>query len=237
MTEAKPARQRVPFPVVLLLLLVAGLLLGGVVIPRFKLRGLVDELGDSSRSHAAYVRLKDMGAEPVPALLSALSDPAWAGRDEAIDLLGRAGDARAVEPLLAITEPDLQDERLDALGRLRGDRALAEVLKALRGQDVALQFPALRALIDWKEAPTETLVADVEPFLRSEQSGLREFAARFMGARRHAPAVGALIGLLSDPDAGVRQTAALALKQLGDPAGIAAVDSAMATGAVTPEEN
>lgn len=233
MAEARP---RVPFPVVLLLLLVAGLVLGGVVIPRFKLRGLVADLSDPARRTAAYIRLEG-NADAVPALIAAAGDPAFAGRGEAIDLLGRSRDPRALETVLAITDADLQDERLDALGRLRGQEALAEVLKALRGEDVALKFPALRALIDWKEVPAETLAPDVLPFLGHEQAGLREFAARFVGVRRHAPAVGALIGRLSDDDAAVRQVAAWSLTQLGDPAGLAAVDSAMRSGAVTPEEN
>lgn len=236
------ARPRVPFGVVLVLLLVVGLGLGRALQPGLRLRGLVADLADPDRRGAAYRTLyEEVRGDAIPALLEVATDPKAPlhQRSEAVELLGRIGgsygDARPLPALLALDEPDLALVRLEALGRLRGEEALAAVLDALRGPDVPKKFPALRVLADWKEADTARLLPDVEPFLDHEQPGLREFAAKFMGVRRHGPAVPALVGKLRDPDGTVRQMAAWSLAQIGTQDAVAAVQSAIETGAVNPE--
>lgn len=243
MTETKDAStggpaSAVPFPLVLLLLLFAGLLAGRLVVgPPVDAGALATDLGDPSRRTIAYMKLLELGPDAVPALLEVVRQPASPGRGDALELLGRIGDARGLPAALAVDDPRLQNTRLEALGRLRGEAALAEVLAALRGGDPSLQFPALRSLAEWHEVDTARLLPDVEPFLEHELGGLREFAVRFMGARRHAPAVPALIARLRDDEAPVRQAAAWALSQVGTQDAVAAVDSAMKSGAVLAEED
>ncbi len=235
--SSEPTRggPRVPFPIVLVLLLVAGLGLGRLLSSGPDVRGLTADLADPAKRTIAYGKLLDLREAAVPALLEVVGQPGSPARGEAIDLLGRMGDPRAVPALLAVDDPELADERIAALGKLQGDEALAAVLAALRGPDVALKFPALRALAVWRDVDTACLLPDVEPYLTHELSGLREFAARFLGARRHAPAVPTLVGLLRDDDASVRQTAAWALSQIGTQDAVAAVDSALKSGAVSSE--
>lgn len=243
MSEDKPRGPgpRVPFPVVLVVLLVVGLGAGKALAPWWTRRQLIDDLADPARRTLAYQKLLDQGPDAVPALLGVLEgDRSSLARAEAVELLGRIRDQRAYHPILSIDEPELAHVRLEALGRLGGSGALAEVLSALRGPDPSLQFPALRALTDWSDgeepdAFTANVVPEVEPFLTHGEAGLREFAAKFMGTRRHQPAVPALIGLLRDDDGSVRQMAAWALAQLGTGDAVAAVDSAIQAGAVSPD--
>jgi HEAT repeat protein len=196
------------------------------------------ELRDpATKGREPYLRLLDAGADAVPALMNVAADPSDAGRGPAVELLGRIGDPRGLPVVLSCDDPALATTRIEGLGRLHGDEALAAVLLALRGDDMELKFPALRVLADWKEVSTERLLPDVEPYLHHELFGLREFAVKFMGARRHAPAMGTLIGLLRDPEPAVRQMSAWSLLQIGDSFGIASVDSAIASGAVEPEED
>jgi hypothetical protein len=232
----------VPFGVVLVLLLVAGLGLGRVLRGPLRLRGLVADLADPEKRGVAYRTLyEDVRQDAIPALIEVAADPEapMHQRSEAVELLGRIGgsygDTRPLPTVLALAEPELVLVRIEALGRLRGEEALAEVLEALRGPDVPPKFPALRVLADWRDADTARLLPDVEPFLEHEQAGLREFAVKFMGARRHAPAVPALVGKLRDPDGTVRQMAAWSLAQIGTQDAVAAVQSAVETGAVNPE--
>ena len=199
--------------------------------------GLVAELGDPATRTAAYVRLAERGAAAAPALLAAARDPAFPARAEAIELLGRARSADALPFLLGLDEPALADERLTALGRIRGEQALAALLTALASGDrLELRFPALRALASWPGLDADVVAQRVVPYLDHAQWGLRELAARAVGEHRHAPATPRLIELLGDGEPAVRQTAAWALMQIGDPEGRAAVERALAKGAVAFEE-
>lgn len=237
MSEDKPKGPgaRVPFPVVLVVLLVVGLVAGKALAPWWTRRRLVQDLADPAKRTIAYQKLLDLGPDAAPSLIDALADPAWPARGEAVELLGRLRDPRALPPILALDDPALAQVRLEALGRLGGEDALAELLEALRGDDVALKFPALRAVADFGDVELGRLLPDVEPYLAHEQAGLREFAAKFMGARRHQAAVPALIGLLRDDDASVRQMAGWALAQVGTGDAVAAVDSAIQAGAISPD--
>lgn len=225
---------RVPFPIVLVGLLLVGLVLGRALSSGPDVEALTADLEDPAKRTIAYGKLLDLREAAVPALLEAVGRPGLA-RGEAIELLGRIGDARALPVILAVDDPSLADERLNALGKLQGDEALGEVLAAARGSDVELKILAVRALAGWREVDAARLEADVEPCLRHEVPGLREVAAQFMGAHRHAPAAPTLIGMLRDDDATVRQKAAWALAQIGTQDAVAAVDSALQTGAVSPE--
>lgn len=208
----------------------------GSAAPR-RVDALIAEMADPASRTQAYLRLRDQGAAAAPALLEAAQDPTYAARAEAVELLGRARSQEALPFLVGLTEPSLADARLGALGQIRGERALAAVVAALDQQErPELYFPALRALSAWPDLAQEVVAQRIVPFLGHAEWGLRELAARGVGEHRHAPAVATLIGLLRDDEPQVRQTAAWALMQIGEPRGRAAVDEALKSGAVVSEE-
>jgi HEAT repeat protein len=197
---------------------------------------LVGELAGHETRTAAYQQLLERGPDAVEALLEVAKDPQAPARADAIELLGRIRDARAVPAVLAVDDPELAHVRLTALGRLRGPEAQAAVLAALAGADEPLHFPALISLIEWPD-PDGALARVATPFLKSPHPGLREAAALFCGKHVLGDRTDDLIGLLKDVDGTVRQAAARALLQIGSEAATAAVDSAIEAGGVIPDEN
>lgn len=198
-------------------------------------RLVVDLAGHETRT-AAYQQLLERGPDAVEPLLEVAADPQAPARSDAIELLGRLRDARAVPTVLAVDDPELAHVRITALGRLRGPEARQAVLAALAGADEPLKFPALNSLIEWPD-PDGVLAPAATPFLRSEHAGLREAAALFCGKHHLGDRTDDLIGLLSDAEGTVRQAAAFALRQIGSEAAVAAVDSAIEAGRVIPDEN
>ena len=142
---------------------------------------------------------------------------------------GGIGDLRAGPVLLAIDDPNLARERLEALGAIPDPRTLPVLLEALHSKRAELSYSALFCLVQRDDAPIDVLV----PFLGSGRSRERSLAAEAMGNRRHLPALLTLIEMLDDEESQVREAAARALLQLGDPKGNAAVDRGVERGAVT----
>lgn len=218
----------------------AALLLGGLslvaVWPRLRVRSLIRDLDDPERRLAATQDLLATGPAAVPALIEVVSDPDHRARVDAIELLGRIGDARALPALLAASDdPGLRRQRLEALGRLRGPEALEAVLLGLKAPELELQLTALAALEDWPD-PEGKQVPLLTGYLDDPRPGFKVHAARGLGTRRHAPAVPRLIQLLGHADGLVRDAAGRALVQIGTPEAQAAVEQALASGAVSFEE-
>lgn len=199
-------------------------------------RRLTVELAGHETRTVAYQQLLERGPDAVPPLLEVAADPQAPARADAIELLGRIRDRRAVPTVLAVDDPELAHVRITALGRLRGPEAQQAVLAVLAGADEPLKFPALISLIEWPD-PDGVLAPAATPFLRSEHAGLREAAALFCGKHHLGDRTDDLIGLLTDPDGTVRQAAAKALMQIGSQAATSAVDSAIEAGRVIPDEN
>lgn len=199
---------------------------------------LVRELEDPTERTRAGFKLLDQGQEAVPALLRAAQDPDFKARARAIDLLGQLRAPEAVPLLLKLNDPALAEVRVVALGRIQGAEALAAIRKVLKDPQapVPVTFAAVRAAAGWQDPPQD-LDADVEPYLHHDVWGLREFAAAYFGAHKRVEAVPALIGLLKDSNASVRRKAAWALMQIKAPAGVKAVDEALAAGAIPPDQD
>lgn len=245
MNEPPPVSAPRVSPGVLVAVCVVVGLVAGVLGPRaltaYRTEQLLDDLTDSAKKTAAYLRLLDLRGRAVPALLGRLDDEGYAARGDALELLGRSGDRRALARILALNEPALAHDRLVALGNLGGPEAQRELVAALEralapGGDLSLAFPALKALGDWPELPGAITVRFL-PLLEHEQWGLRELAARGLGSQGYAAAEPALIALLRDPNLSVRQGAAWSLERLGTPTAVDAVAKALDAGLIPPEEN
>jgi serine/threonine-protein kinase len=113
------------------------------------------------------------GPAAVPALIGALDDPDWWVSERAIDALGKSGDARALEPLVACTEraPAVAVLAARALGALADPRAV----------------PALSALLD---SPAPELRAEAQAALATFPGERLDAAvrARLGAASASAPA-------------------------------------------------
>src|SRR5207253_2753601 len=155
----------------------------------------------------------------VPAALEAVAPPSHLA--QAVTESVRAGYStpQAVEMLAQLCAPDFNETLLEIVARWdpssrvpSGDTAAAvsAALSVLEHApwDNARLFPALCALL--QRRPDSRLTAQI---------------ARILGARRHfrdesdAPALEALLPLLSSPHGEVRAQAAESLSQLGEPLG------------------
>jgi HEAT repeat protein len=95
--------------------------------------------------------LAEFGAPAVPNLIAALNDKKPSVCGAAAGALGRIGDPRAVEPLIAVLAAReeagwVKVAAADALGRLGDPRALKPLLTALRAVGIDLSCAAAKAL-------------------------------------------------------------------------------------------
>ena len=131
----------------------------------------------------------------VEPMLAALNDNDRAIRETAVQVLGLAGDRRAVEPLLRVLSITTSEYRcwacMDALGRLGDPRAIDAI----------------------------------RPYLTHETKELRRHAAYSLSLLRDDRVVEPLKSLLRDPEIQVRETAVAALAATTRPRALDAVRS------------
>ena len=151
---------------------------------------LLSALGDSDNevSSRAADALEVLGTRAVPLLIEALADAQPRVRHRAAGVLGKTGDARAVQPL---------SQAWRAARYARGDNIRYSAAQAL----VTIGEPALSALIE---------------ALSDEGAEVRRVAAISLGRVGNPSATAPLIGALRDADGLVRGRAAEALLQVGD---------------------
>jgi hypothetical protein len=151
------------------------------------------------------------------ALSTGLTEPEPSIRYTAAMLLGRQGDARAVNVLIEAAgagERDCQLRAIAALGQLRDERASAALAAALASEDEEVHWAASQALCVLKEAAFPALIQT----LKAPKPHVRWHAARGLGDIGDARAAGSLAEALLDDDFSVRWAAAEALTKLGAPA-------------------
>ncbi|WP_292365513.1 MULTISPECIES: HEAT repeat domain-containing protein [unclassified Methanoculleus] len=151
--------------------------------------------------------------EPLAALLA---DPEVGVRWKATEALGRLGSP-AVGPLTESLRSDDVDVRwmaAVALGGIGDPAAIPALMGALNDGDAYVRSRAALALGAIGEAAREGLIAS----LSAGNERVRWGAALALGSIGGESAIKALIGALRDPDGDVRQRAAGALGDIGEPA-------------------
>ena len=181
--------------------------------------------------------LRNRGVVSWADLLAVLDDPA-AGEDRATAcwLLGRAGDERALGPLVAALhdpDPRLRGEAARALGALGSPRAVPELIAVLQtdaNPDTRMAAAHSLGLFSDHRA-VDALLARLAD--RSENPRVRGFAAEALAGPGERRAVPALIAALGDPSVEVRFWAAFALGEIGDPAALSALQQLARTDEAT----
>jgi len=136
---------------------------------------------------------------------------------EAAEFLGAAGDAAAVEPLVAALGDEdaaLRQRAAMALGELASPEAIPALISALGDRDRAVQWFAATSLAKIGTPAVEPLIAELHRDERDAVVG----AVMALGRMRAERAVGPLVTLLSAPDLYVREHAVEALVAIGRPA-------------------
>ncbi len=140
-----------------------------------------------------WEELVPLGPVAVEPLLMMLSEDSVVRRD-AVNVLGRLGDARATGPLLAMLEGVSSSDRqaaIQALGRLRDARATGPLLALLGGADSSERRAAIHALVHIGDPRS---VDSLLPLVRDVEVG--GFAAQALGEIGDQRAVEPLISAL-----------------------------------------
>jgi HEAT repeat protein len=160
-----------------------------------------------------HLRLRD--ALVFPIALSRLKDLKKLVRIDAIDVLGKLGDTRAVDALIAALQDSdsvVRRHAADALGKLGATHAVEALITTLRDPDSFVRFSAADALGVLGD------IRAVEPLINSLNDpnlSFRNHAIDALGTLKDARAVISLINAQIDADQSNCTRAAHALRQLG----------------------
>lgn len=175
---------------------------------------LFGESNDTGRCNAAIEVLTKLGANSVPHLLRALTDPNARVRKFITDILGQIADARAEEALIKGLEDSDENVRMaaaEALGEYSSHDSHEALIKLLHGPDLALKFCAMQSLAKMgREIPLE----EIEPLVK--QSILRRAAFDALGTSTRPEATAMLIDGLNDSSRSSRNAAIRSLGRILD---------------------
>lgn len=130
--------------------------------------------------------------------------------------LGKLGDVRAVEPLIAaLSDQDMnvRESAIEALGNL-GKAAVVPLIARLQDYDAGVRSGASDALVKVGEPAIEPLIA----CLKDNDADVRRRAAIALSKLGDVRAVAPLIACLKDNDADMRSGVSDALVKMGEPA-------------------
>lgn len=178
---------------------------------------LVRLLGAEEARHDVVEAFVRCGASAVPLLVEQLGATDRETKQAAIVTLGRIGDRRAVEPLIALLEerdPDLCVTIASALARLGDQRAFEPLLPLLADKDVAVRQAVVGAL---NSIGHPGMAARISDMLDGPDALLRESAVKIAGYFGYAECADALIARCSDGDESVRAAAIEHLPYFDDP--------------------
>lgn len=162
--------------------------------------------------------LVHIGKTGLSELLSIVAERNPATICDAVKVLGRIGDKRAVPSLLmAMEHADVRLRRtvLEALGLLGDRSALGKIVAAISDPDESVQLSALQAV---QRVPDLRAVKPIISILHSTQnSALKLQSVNALATCGSQKAVVILTALLPDADAELQKAIAKALCQLGSP--------------------
>ena len=176
--------------------------------------------GLSADSRTTLIRI---GAPAVDPLIEALNDNHAAVRKEAVLILGKIKDPRAVAPLIGALKDkdyDVEHRAADALANI-GDPAVGPLIAGFKDADIGAGFGAASInsaaplILGRIGAPAVEPLIDA---LKGPNSTVRKYAAVALGFTKDARAVEPLIDALGDKVADVWMAATAALGQIGAPA-------------------
>lgn len=194
------------------------------------------------RAHAIEALSSFHDSRIPPVLVAALKDPATAVRKEAVRALGVRAYLDAELDLVNLLKPLLSDIRLEvcqqaaiAIGRVKTDAAAAALFELLRSPltPVELQIETVRAL-SWSETAAaleylqQTLIAELNNTNSPIFQEIVTVLGRVEKPELKAKAAEIMIDLLESnhpavQSAGIKQSLALGLGQLGDMRGLDAL--------------
>ena len=186
--------------------------------PEFK--AVLESLNDPNpkvRAVVVDILSKSKRQQALPSLVQVLrQDKDASVRSKVAEDLGRIGDKRSVDPLIASLDDDDDNVRREvalALGRIGDKRSVDPLIASLDDADDNVRREVALALgrIGDKRAvdPLIKLLGDTD-------NGVREKAAESLGNIGDKQAVAPLIELLGDADSDVREEAADSLAKIGD---------------------
>ena len=183
-------------------------------------------LGDPDTGRDAIDMLARRGARVVPGLIDALRSESADRRRGAVVALGRIGDARATEPLIALGQTDrtLLVPITAALARIGDPRGFEPLLALLAAPSAAVRQGAIGALNSMGHPDLERRIAAL---LSDEDPVARESAVRVAGYFGFRSCANALVERASDPHPAVRKAAVEHLPFLEDPRVPAMLDRAL----------
>ncbi|MEP6572492.1 MAG: HEAT repeat domain-containing protein [Gemmatimonadota bacterium] len=143
----------------------------------------------------------------------------WRERAFAAELLGRVGNAKAVEPLLETIQAtraedaDVREIALRAIARIADPRAVLPLIAALKTSEPWLAPRIADILVRHGDQVVEPMMLFLNEPVRHPA---RAWAANILGEMKAARAFPTLVRALSDPDDEVRAKSASALGRIGD---------------------
>lgn len=196
---------------------------------------LIETLKNGKASHIADAKLAliDVGSPAVEPLIAVVKDSSvgWFSRGHAARALGRIGDSRAVEPLIAaLTDENSSVRRhaASALGHIGDTVAVEPLISALEDADSNVRLSAVTALGSIGDARA------VDPLifgLKDKKYYVRRNAAIALGEIGNPRAVKPLISALTmkDESMQVRTYVAEALGKIGDARAVQSLITTMKT--------
>jgi len=199
---------------------------------------------DRGTRELAFESLALMGESAVDTLIEALDEESAKVRHGAAEALGKIGDARAVDPLIALLEktegeaqperprtvyypgvgaasaapsepdPDVRSTAVTALAKIKDARVVPALIARLKDRDANVRLAAATAL---GELDHPDMLEALIGGLKDSSYHVRRVAAQALGKRRDPGAVEPLIAALDDEHSWVRTRVIAALTTIGDP--------------------
>ncbi|HZW05251.1 MAG TPA: HEAT repeat domain-containing protein, partial [Anaerolineaceae bacterium] len=179
---------------------------------------------------AAFEALHNLGPRAVPALIAAAKHENEQIQWNAVKLLGRIDDPRAVNALIDLYKEGSRYRRAQTVAEtlVKVGAAAVKPLQAILEKE-PMPFDAVRILLSMEDQSSIPLIIKaLKADLKHSDSRIRELVAMYLGKTRDARAVPALLQLLTDPVAKVRAETVKALETIGDPSAVAGLKKALA---------